>query len=261
MTDHSADPFFQYTTTVFETSRGPFTLPMFFYETEMYFAMFLVDLAKAQEITGAEDLDAVEVAEGKALAALACFDYKNCSIDAYREVGLAIASVPRGREAPADPMAALAGDPDDAHMAFYVVNLPVTTDQAVAAGIEAWGFPKFRADIDFRLDGSRFTCSTLNPDDSGPIFTLTGESGPGETVPSAQAAYFTRLDGKTLRLHAITKGMIQSCAPGSMKLSVQDSDHPMARNLRHLGMDGAQPVGVSYAPQIRIRLTSGYPLP
>ncbi len=261
MTDYTSDPFFQYATNVFETSEGPFTLPMFFYETEMFFALFVVDHDKAQDITSPEDLDAVKVGENKALVAVACYDYKSCSINAYKEVGLAIASVPKGMEAPSDPLGTLLGDPDQSHMAFYVANLPVTTQQAVAAGIEAWGFPKFLADIDFKLDGKRFECSTLNPDGSGPIFTLAGEAGIGTAVPTMQAVYFTRLNGKTLRLHGITKGVAQAGLPGSMKLEVQDSDHPMARNLRHLGLHGAQPVSVAYTPQIQIRLTAGCELP
>lgn len=261
MTDYSRDPFFQYATTVFETSEGPFTLPMFFYETEMFFAVFVVDRARAQEITGAEDLDAVDIGQGKALAAIACYNYKNCSIKPYKEVGLAIASVPKGAKAPDDPMATMLGDPDASHMAFYVANLPVTTQQAVAAGIEAWGFPKFLAQIDYRLDGNRFDCSTANPDGSGAIFRLSGEAGPGVPAPSMQTAYFTRLDGKTLRLHGITRGQTRACLPGSLKLEVQASDHPMARNLRHLGLNGASPDQVIFAPQIQIRLTAGSVLP
>lgn len=260
MFDYKSDPFFQYPTNIFKTSEGDVALPMFFYEASNHFALFAVDIDKARALTASEDLEPVDFGKGKAIAAIASYDYRKVSIAPYREAGLAIACVPKGRKAPKDPMAALMGDPDLHDMGYYVVNLPVTTKQAVAAGIELWGFNKFKADISFTLDGDRFEGKTMDPDGSGPIYTLSGEAGPGATMPAPHAIFMTRMNGKTLRIHGQMKGATKYALPGTLKLSVSRGDNPMARNLRALGLDGATPQAVFYSADVQVRLNQGYPL-
>lgn len=257
---YASDPFFQYATNTFRTSEGDVTLPMFFYESSNHFAIFSVDIDKARVLAEKEDLAPVDFGNGKAVVALASYDYRKVSIQPYREVGLAIACVPRGGSAPRDPMASLLQDPDQSDMGFFVINLPVTTQQAVAAGIDLWGFPKFRADISFELDGDRFTGTTMDPGGSGVICTLAGEAGLGAVLPAMHSIFLTRLKGKTLRIHSVMKGATKYALPGTLKLSVGGSDHPMARNLKFLGLDGASPQAVFYSADLKLRLTQGYAL-
>lgn len=258
---HANDPFFQYATNVFKTSEGDVALPMFFYECENHFAMFAVDIDKARALTEKENLTPVDFGKGKAIAAVASYNYKKVSIDPYLEVGLAIACVPKDVEAPKDPMASLLGDPDLSTMGFYVVHLPVTTQQAVAAGIDLWGFPKFKADIAFKLDGDRFEGKTIDPKSRQPIYTLSGEAGIGATLPAIHAIFMTRLKGVTLRIHAPMRGLTRYALPGSLKLGISDVDHPMAHDMRALGLDGAVPQAVFYSSAVMIRLYQGAPLP
>lgn len=261
MQDFGKDPFFQYATRTYKTSKGDVALPMFFYEAANFFALFPVPLDKARALTAGADMVPVEFGKGMAMAVVASFDYRKLSITPYLEVGLAIAAVPKGYDAPKDPMAALMGDPDNTAMGFYVVDLPVTTEQAVAAGIELWGFPKFKAEIGFKLDGGRFDGKTMDPKNGGPVYTLSGEAGLGVTMPAMHTIFFTRLNGKTLRIHAVMRGATTYATAGSVRLKVGDTDNVMARNLRSLGLGDTAPLAVYYSPALQVRLTEGAPLP
>lgn len=258
---HEFDPFFQYVTVPHETSEGNCFLPMFFFDAANHFAMFYVDIEKARELTRGTELDPVEFHKGKTLAAIASFDYRQASINPYLEVGLAIACTPKGVDAPTDPLAAMLGDPDNHHMAFCVIDLPVSTNQATAAGIELWGFPKFTTDIGFNLDGDRFEGSVADPTGKGTIYTLSGESLGGAKLPSMSMVYFTRLNGRTLRIHGIARGLSKYALPGTLELKVGNSDHRMAQNMRTLGLNCTRPDFVFYSDFVQIRLTAGYPLP
>lgn len=259
MPNYKSDPFFQYATVTHKTTEGDVALPMFFYDSSGYFALFYVDLDKARSLTQAEELEPVEFHKGKALAAVASFDYRELSINPYLEVGLAIACVPCGSSAPLDPAAALLAPSDSHSMGFYVVDLPVSTDQATAAGIDIWGFPKFTTDIGFHLADDHFAGQVADPD-GRLIYSLTGESFVGATLPALNMVYFTRLHGTTLRIHSYVRGVAKYALPGSMRLSLGDSDHRMARNLAALGLDGAQPDMVFFSPHLQLRLTAGAPL-
>ncbi len=261
MPNNKTDPFFQYVTVPHKTSKGNCSLPMFFYDAANFFSMFYVDIDKARELTCSAELDPVEFHKDKTLVAIAEFDYRMASIDPYLEVGLAIACTPKGIDAPDDPGSALLGDPDDHHMGFYVVDLPVSTDQATAAGIELWGFPKFTTDIAFELEDNRFKGSVTDPNGKGFIYTLSGEPLGGASLPSMNMVYFTRLNGKTLRIHGVTRGLTKYALPGSMVLKIGDSEHRMTQNLRKLGLDDVCPDFVFYSNSIQLRLTAGYPLP
>lgn len=234
---------------------------MFFYEAANFFALFPVPLDKARALTEGADMVPVEFGPGTVMAVVASFDYRKLSIAPYLEVGLAIATVPKEAEAPKDPMAALLGDPDDTHMGFYVVDLPVSTMQAVSAGIELWGFPKFRADIGFKLDGGTFEGRTMDPAGQGPIYTLSGQAGPGTTMLALHTIFFTRLNGKSLRIHAVMRGATTCALPGSVRLKVGDNDNVMTRSLKSLGLGDTVPLAVHYSSNVQIRLTEGAPLP
>lgn len=158
------DVFFQYPVTPFATSAGNVDLPIFYYDNSLCMAVFLVDLDKARALVTDERLQVVPAWGGKALVGLAFYEYRHTAIGAYNEVGLAVLTAPRGCRLPRLPLLRMLGSLDRNPMGFHILDLPVTTEVACAAGREAWGLPKFVTPIDFALRGREFRGSVRDPE-------------------------------------------------------------------------------------------------
>jgi hypothetical protein len=150
----------------------------------------------------------------------------------------------------------------DTHRAgFHVVDLPVTTAAACAAGREIWGYPKFVAPIGFALDGASFRGAVANPDGQGSLLTLSGKAGWSVPAPLLDLVLYSSLEGRMLRALVNTRGGGRIGLAGSMRLDVADSDHAMCRHLRALGLKNAKPAFVSFTRRFQLRLNAGAVLP
>lgn len=254
------DPFFQYPRTTVASSEGDVELPIFYFDDSTLIAMFWVEhqRAKAQVAAG---LEVVKFGNGKALVAMAFYEYRETSIADYREVGVAISVVPAGAKAPSMPLLSLFSSLDNNAMGFYVIDLPVTTAAACAAGREIWGYPKFVTPIDFSLQGRRFSGAVADPAGGRPMVKLSGTAGLGLPGPLLDLAVYSPHQGKMLRTLVNTRGGSMICLPGSIKLDVSPGEHPMAQRLRSLGMHQCSPAFVSYTHALQLRLNAGAALP
>ena len=257
MTPWNQDPFFQYPLISAPTSQGAVDLPILYYDNSNMIAMFWVDYDAAQNIVGPQELTAIRFAGGKALVALAFYEYRHTAIAPYNEVGVAIAALPNGCTAPKFPLLSLFYKLDTNRAGFYVVDLPVTTPAACAAGREIWGYPKFVTPISFSLDGARFSGTVSDPERQTSLLSLSGSAGMGIPGPLLDLVLYSRLEGKLLRTLVNTRGGGKIALGGSIRLSVSDSNHVMSRNLRALGLQNARPAFVSYTHTLQLRLNAG----
>jgi hypothetical protein len=255
------DPFFQYPLTAAPTSEGNVDLPILYYDNSNMITMFWVDYDAAQAMVGPHGLTAIRFAGGKALVAFAFYEYRHTAIAPYNEVGLAIAALPKGTPAPAMPLLSLFYKLDSNRAGFYVVDLPVTTPAACAAGREIWGYPKFVTPISFSLQGARFNGSVSDPAGSGNLVTLSGKAGISVPGPLLDLVLYSRLDGRVLRTLVNTRGGGKVGLGGSLELNIGDSSHVMSRNLHALGLQRAKPAFVSYTHKLQLRLNAGAALP
>lgn len=260
MTAWQKDPFFQYPRTTVATTEGDVDLPIFYFDDSTLIAMFWVDhhRAKSQLAPG---LEAVKFGNGKALAAMAFYEYRATSIADYREAGVAIAVVPTGATVPSMPLLSLFCNLDRHSLGFYVIDLPVTTPAACAAGREIWGYPKFVTPIEFALQGSRFSGGVTDPTSGTPMVRLAGTAGLGVRGPLLDLAIYSPHQGQMLRTRVHTRGGSKICLPGSVRLTVSASEHPMAQRLRALGLHNATPAFVSHTHTLQLRLAAGAALP
>jgi hypothetical protein len=203
----------------------------------------------------------VRFRNGKALVAIAFFEYRDTSIGAYREVGTVVAVVPKGLKPPKSPLLSLFQSADKTHMGFYIIDLPVTSALACTAGVEISGFPKFVTPIVFSLKGARFEGAVYNPETKGVLLKLSGSCGIGLSGPLLDFVLFTCRGGKIIRTLATTRGGARICLPGSIRLDVSDDQHPMAQRLIALGLNNAKPAFVSHSHTLQMRLPAGAVLP
>jgi len=257
MKNYRDDPFFQYPLNKYPTSEGDVDMPIFYFDNSSFLAMFYVDHAKAQMLTGRDGFDAVRFGSGKALTVVAFYEYRHTALGSYNEVGVAIAAVPPGTPQPSSPLRSLLRHPDKNRVGFNIVDLPVTTAAACAAGRDIWSYPKFVTPIGFSLKGRDFHGAVTDPGAEKDIFTLSGRTGMGVAAPLLDLVLYSRHNGQILRGSAITRGGGRLCLPGTVRLKVSNSTHRMAENLRALGLDGAKPAFVSHTHKLQLRLNAG----
>src|SRR3990167_4160822 len=195
MNDRNA-VFFQVPQTRVLVSAGDVQLPILYYDASALYAFFLVEQEKIRELLLDAELEPGMRVGSKAIVGLACYQYRDTSVGVYNEVGLAIA-VSRQDDSLSlggwrDVLASFT-HPEERRSGLYVLDLPVTTALANAAGREIWGFPKFVTPIEFELRGNQFSCSVENPDSGTPLMTLAGRSEEHTSELQSQSNLVCRL--------------------------------------------------------------------
>ena len=261
MDDFRDDPFFQYPRTPYPTSEGDVAMPILYFDDSNFMALFFVDHEAARAMAAVEGFEAVRFGNGRALVGVAFYDYRLTTIGPYGEVGVAIAATVPGMPRPRLPLLSLFRPPDRNRVGFHIVDLPVTTPAACAAGREIWGYPKFVTPISFASKDGTFAGSVTDPQTGTPMVTLAGRCGPGVPAPLLDLVLYSRHHGEVLRGLAVTRGGGRLCLPGSVRLDVSSSSHRMARNLRDLGLAGATPAFVAHTHRLQLRLGAGAVLP
>lgn len=255
----NADPFFQYPRNTLSTSEGDVAMPILYYDSSQFMAFFWVDGDKAQSLLS-EGLDVVRFGR-KALVAVAFYEYRATSIGVYNEVGTAIACVPKGSRVPKRPLLSLFKPLDQGIIGFNVIDLPVTTPAACAAGRDIWGYPKFVTPIDFSLQQNQFHGVVQDPDGHGPLCTLSGKAGLGIQASLINLILYSRHHGNMLRTLINIRARGSMCLPGSVRLHVGPRRHRMAENLLALGLQDAKPAFLAHTHGLQLRLNSGAVLP
>lgn len=254
------DPFFLVPRHAVTTSEGRVELPILYYDTSALFAFFMVDRARVEGVLAGTGLVPALTVGELALAAVACFEYRETSVGVYNEVGLCVA-VTRPGEARElggwKDMLATLQQPEMRHVAFHILDLPVTTAAANAAGREIWGFPKFVTDIPFVLKGREVSCQVMAPGTALPVMTLSGQMGPSIPGMPLSLTLISCHRGALWRSTVNVRGDTRLALPGSVRLEVGGGGHAMAERLVALGLDKARSLALMWTHAFQSRLNEG----
>ena len=254
--NYQADPFFQYPRETRKTSQGDVDFPVYYYDVTNLIAVFRAHPDGVERLLQGSGLKPALGLFGKPLVFLSFYEYRETSIGPYNEVGVAIPVLPQGAKSSHSNLFDLLRSVDKSQLGFYVVDLPVTTEAANAAGREFWGFPKFVADIPFKLEGNAFS-SEVKDSEGSCILQLNGKLNLGIKTSPLSAVTYSRLDSKTLRAVINVRGSNRAHPGHGLKLSLGDSQHHMAQNLRTLGLDNQRPLMVLSSSDFQSRLNLG----
>lgn len=254
-----ADPFFQYPRNPVNTSEGEVLMPILYYDASQMMAFFWADPDAVAPLL-ADGLEVVRFGR-KALVGVAFYEYRRTSIASYNEVGTAVACLPRGTKAPRLPLLSLFGSLDKKHIGFNVVDLPVTTAAACAAGRDIWSYPKFVAPIDFSLQSGRFDGAVRDPAGGESICSLSGTIGAGIPAPLIDLVLYSVHQGDMLRTLVNIRAQGRMCLPGSVRVQVGASKHRMAERMRAMGLQDTKPAFIVHTHGLQLRLNSGAALP
>lgn len=213
------------------TGAGPCDLPILYWGASMAMVIYRVD----PEITRPFIDGPFEPwpVLGKALVMLCLFEYRDTTIGPYGEVGLGVLIKRTGTRP------SLLGAVRDLRQVqaagLFVINLPVTTDVARAAGRELWGYPKYVAPMEtnFREDGFRFVL--------GGEFECTMARGPGLTLGGDPfVLYSVSPAGRVLRTIVEVDHRVKWGGARTVILK-RLGDGPTSRTIAALGLDTLRP--------------------
>lgn len=258
--NYKSEPFFQVPQQRVSVSAGDVDLPILYYDASAVYGFFLVDTQRATPLLEGTGLVTSMRIGSKSLAGIACYEYRNTTVGVYNEVGLALAVAKQGEETKLGGWPDVISSfttPEERHIGMYILDLPVTTAQANAAGREIWGYPKFITDIPFRLKEREFFCAVNDPETHTPLMKLEGTMSPSVPVLPFSLTLFSHLKGKLIRATVNARGATRLALPGNVRLTLGDSAHPMAEHLRTLGLEGAKPLALMRTDCFQSRLNGG----
>ncbi|MEV7010022.1 hypothetical protein [Streptosporangium sp. NPDC051022] len=241
-------PFLTVPTHPVDTPRGAVELPVRCQGGSALTAYFAADPAAAARLLAGTGLGPAVRIGGRALVAVHASWNRRTSMGGYREVHVGIV-VPdpwragslrvwpdllRGadRRRSGSFLAASAVDPDPAS------GLDDGTLSAVARRL--WGGEPYLVPLEFELAAGVARVAAGGPDDR--LLTLCGPLGPGLPVSDRDLVGYARGDGTALRSCVRTRGSGRVHPVPLMRLTVGRTDHPLARGLRDLGLNGARPL-------------------
>lgn len=187
--------------------------------------MYMVDRAAAQKLIPPA-FEAIEAAPGRTQLTLVIVDYRDNDLGDYYEVGIVFFVRPAGRP--------------EAEVGSYIYKLPVNQGFTCEAGCRIWGFPKSVEQIDFAYADDSATCRLTM--DGRHVLTLTVPRGGDGETSEQQAVGYTLIEGIPHRNVFTRGGRGEQTVPGGTGVVLELGDHPIASELRSLGLPDATPL-------------------
>jgi hypothetical protein len=206
-----------------------------YYDWFMIAADFSAPVGRVRRVLPSDKLKPVEIAPGMAQVSLMAMAYRRLErLAPYNEFGVLI------------PVQYSEPSTDIDLPGYYVLQLPVTSQEACDGGVVYYGYPKFVAQIDFNHSSELHSCYVRA--DGRTIVTL--EASPLATSTQAWDLYtFTVKDDQLLRTLIQIQGQSGSTsAQGGARYTL--GDHPVARQIQALEMREPS-IGHQYAPQLQ----------
>ena len=231
-----------------ETSVGPCDLPILYNDASFVGVIYRVDPKKVAELLGASSPFEPLLVFGKALCSVSAFEYRESTVGAYNEIALVIQVKRKGTTPSLFRM--MLDIRKQEEQALWVVNMPVTTQEARAAGFEIWGYPKYvtRIDTDFAADHTHVTLENE--------FTLKMGNPGGLRIKGQPFANFTINEGHLIRTIVEVDNKVQFGAAGSVKLDIIGNG-PTAKSIKTLGLEKLRPTLIFRTDEWRSILPEG----
>lgn len=247
------------------TSLGSIDFPMLYSDVDGLFASFWIDYDKAVERLSGTGLNPALKPfsfKKKSVLTLAFFEYRECSAGSYNEVAVAIHSYP---EKLGQGIKLSARDflkkSENRTVGTHIIDLPVTTDWAMAGGVEIYGYPKWVADIPLDFSENGFDGRIVDPSTKEDILRLSGKfKGPSIKTPVMDIMSYSILDKKMLKTSIHTDGYIKNYSGRGFVLNAGNSSHETSKAIRDFGLEGAAPFSVNRSVDFKAILKLGIPI-
>lgn len=222
------------TAETFEIQGRTLQLPCVVRDASSGSVMYMVDRDGARKLCP-DAFEPIEAAPGKTQVTIVIVDYRDNDLGDYDEVGIVFFVKPK-----ADP---------DAELGSYIYKLPVNQSFTCEAGCRIWGFPKSVEEIDFRYADDSATCSLTMGGQH--VLTLTVPRGGENETPDTEAVGYTLIEGVPHTNVFTRGGSGESTTPGGEGVTLVLGDHPIAGELRALGLPESPPLLSAWTEHMR----------
>jgi len=165
--------------------------------------------------------------------------------------------IPAQARAPRLPSLEFFRDPRQRTVGMYILDLPVTTEAARAAGREIWGYPKFLTEIPFRHQDGQFDCAVDDPAGGEPLLALRGALGRSLGLDAFHLTLYSNHRDQLVKTVVDVRCPTRVSRGTQTSLAASPGDHRMAANARDLGLVGATPLVVQVSDAFQSRLNDG----
>ncbi len=240
-----------------QTSLGTVELPVFCSDGSAVAAFFKCDYEKAVQKLEGTGLYPIEFSKGMALASLGLFEYRKTTLGPYNEGFLMIAVSPQPKMSNLAQRYQFFISARKRTLGLYTLDLPITEELPLVAGREIWGTPKFLADFSLNFSKNRFTGEVLLKDSGEKILSLESSFSKGIPFRFLDSMVYSNFQDSIIKIISNFSCPVRITIDSEARMKVGSVDHPMARNLRDLGLDGANPFLVQTTDKIRFILNDG----
>ena len=207
-------------------------LPYLYYDVMSFAAIYTAKSSKIKALLPSQDFRPVELRPGRCLIAFACFEYRKTDGPPYNEVSLSFLVTFKKRQIPGLTAARMLLS---RAIELYVWQLPVTTEQARAGGVDLFGYPKFIADIEFENDGKWGTC--LLAENGQEILRMRGRNLDTKRGKITRYITYAVENGKPLMAEVRINPIEYAEAFGGSSIQLKiGSGHPICDTLKQVGL-------------------------
>ncbi|MFH2066142.1 MAG: acetoacetate decarboxylase family protein [Pseudomonadota bacterium] len=255
--------FFDIPRTYYTTSHTKTQVPMFFYKMAARIVNYFIDYDRVVPKLQGTGLKPCRFFKNKAMVSLTFFNYQEVTIGGYDEVVISIMVYPESLCEPSHPLATILlvkkGD-WWRNLGSYVLEMPVTSPAARAAGREIWGFPKFLTTIPYDLSGNYFEFSVNDPDMGQSIVEVKGEMGPGFSTKAFDFVSFNNYEDTIFKVVTEVNGNMKNGICKKIEVKAGPGEHRMTKNIRDLGLENAKPFAIMSSDNLQTCLKPGKPI-
>lgn len=220
---------------------GRTLLPCYFRKVHYAVALFKAKKEALEKILKGTELAPALKWGSHYMVAIGLIRYFESDLGAYDEVILSVPSIPLHVKKPFSNWADLTGLLANRKVGQYIFHIPVTSSFSEAAGKELWGYPKIVTPITHDFKPGSIESSVTDAAGKN-IMRINGRLG--FSIPSIPLSLITYSfkGGDKLRTEVKVRGGMKLYLQQSLRLEIGDSDHPMAKDLRLLELDGKKPI-------------------
>lgn len=225
-----------------EISTGKTLLPCFFRKVHYTVCLFKADRDLVMQRLNGTGLIPVLKFGKSYMVAVGLIKYDDCDLGKYNEVIIAIPSLPAGIKKPVSSWLNLVSSLKNRKVGQYILHIPVTSEFSRAAGNELWGYPKIVAPVEHVFNNSSLHTKVFDPVSKELIMEINGELG--FSIPSIPLSLITYsfVNAKLFKTPVKVRGVMKLRLYHDLQLHIGSSTHPMANDLRLLGLDGKKPM-------------------
>ena len=235
---------------------------MFFFDVGVRQLNFWVDHERVVPMLRGTGLVPCRFFNHKALVSLIFFNYRDVSIGPYDEVTVTTVVRPMALKDPGIylPTFLKRRGQNWGSIGAYVLEMPVTSPEARAAGREIWGFPKFETRIPFRIAGRSFAFEVKDPASDETIVSVEGKTGPGIRVKATDLVTFSNLNDSIIKTIIDVDAVYTLGMGAGVTVRAGTGSHGMTKAVRGLGLAETRPFLIMSSDSFRSRLNPGRPV-